>query len=216
MIADTLATNGATYIKVPNVAGLYRHSRSGRYYGAEKTRGKRRDVSLRTTDRQIAERRMRDWVRNIDRVDHEKERTTFAELINISFLITDRFFRLWVQILQRGVEAWNAWRRTDLSLEPDLSGVCLPQENLGTADFSDTNLSGADLGGVNFTNADLGCADLSRANLRGAVFRQATLYNASLEAADLEGADLGYAQLVGTNLRNAKLTNCWIYKVYAL
>ncbi len=72
MVANTSATNGATYIKVANVAGLYR-----------------RDVSLRTTDRQIAERRMRDWVRNIDRVDHEKERTTFAELINI-FIATNR------------------------------------------------------------------------------------------------------------------------------
>ncbi len=86
---NTSATNGATYIKVANVAGLYRHSRSGRYYGAKKIGGKRRDVSLRTTDRQIAERRMRDWVRNIDRVDREKERTTFAELINI-FIATNR------------------------------------------------------------------------------------------------------------------------------
>lgn len=89
MVANTSATNGATYIKVANVAGLYRHSRSGRYYGAKKISGKRRDVSLRTTDRQIAGRRMRDWVRNIDRVDHEKERTTFAELINI-FVATNR------------------------------------------------------------------------------------------------------------------------------
>ncbi len=71
----------AEYEKIANVTGLYRHTISGRYYGAKKLHGKRREVSLRTTDRKIAERRLRDWVMNLHRVDREKERTTFAELI---------------------------------------------------------------------------------------------------------------------------------------
>ncbi len=50
------------YEKIPNVGGLYRHTISGRYYGAKKIHGKRREVSLRTTDRKIAERRLRDWI----------------------------------------------------------------------------------------------------------------------------------------------------------
>ncbi len=71
----------AEYVKVSNVVGLYRHTHSGRYYGAKKIHGKRREVSLRTTDRQIAERRLRDWIASLHRTDHEKERTTFRQLI---------------------------------------------------------------------------------------------------------------------------------------
>lgn len=49
------------YIKVSNFPGLYRSTRSGRYYGSKKLSGKRKEVSLRTTDRKIAERRLREW-----------------------------------------------------------------------------------------------------------------------------------------------------------
>lgn len=69
------------YHKIPNAQYLYRHSPSGRYYGAKKLCGKRYEVSLRTTDRKVAERRLRDWVDNLDRLDHEKERTTLSELL---------------------------------------------------------------------------------------------------------------------------------------
>ena len=49
------------YSKVGVVPGLYRHSVSGRYYGAKKVHGKRKERSLRTTDRKIAERRLLEW-----------------------------------------------------------------------------------------------------------------------------------------------------------
>jgi len=62
------------YVKVPNFPGLYRHAKSERYYGSKKVMGKRREVSLRTTDRKIAERRMREWVTNLSRVNGEVER----------------------------------------------------------------------------------------------------------------------------------------------
>lgn len=82
MVRDISQTQSPReYVKVPNVTGLYRHTRSGRYYGAKKLHGKRREVSLRTTDRQIAERRLRDWIGKLHRVDVEKERTTFRQLI---------------------------------------------------------------------------------------------------------------------------------------
>lgn len=51
-------------------------------------RGRRREVSLRTRDRRIAERRLRDWVNNLHRIDGEKERTTFAELVNTYVPVT--------------------------------------------------------------------------------------------------------------------------------
>ena len=44
-----------TYVKVANFPGLYRHARSGRYYACKKLGGIRRESSLRTCDRKIAE-----------------------------------------------------------------------------------------------------------------------------------------------------------------
>lgn len=82
MVNDTSADKSASsYVKIANFKGLYRHTTSGRYYGVKKVRGKRREVSLRTADRAIAERRLREWVANLGRIDLEKERTTFKQLI---------------------------------------------------------------------------------------------------------------------------------------
>lgn len=77
------------YEKIPNVIGLYRHTISGRYHGVKKLHGKRREVSLRTADRKIAGRRLREWIMNLHRVDREKERTTFSQLIT-TFVATNQ------------------------------------------------------------------------------------------------------------------------------
>lgn len=69
------------WLKVPNIPGLYRNALSGRYYGVKKIRGKRKERSLQTTDRKIAERRHREWISNLQRVDREAERTTLRELL---------------------------------------------------------------------------------------------------------------------------------------
>lgn len=68
------------YSKVPNVPGLYRNSRTGRYYGCKKVDGRRKERSLGTTDRKIAERRLREWIANLGKVDSEVEKTTLKEL----------------------------------------------------------------------------------------------------------------------------------------
>jgi integrase len=82
MFNDTSAANGkSTYVKVASYPGLYRHSRSGRYYGFKKVHGKRCECSLRTTDRKIAERRLQDWIRNLETIDRELERTTLRGLL---------------------------------------------------------------------------------------------------------------------------------------
>ena len=65
-----------TYVKVANFPGLYRHARSGRYYACKKLGGIRRERSLQTTDRKIAERRIKEWIGNMDKVDAEVEKTT--------------------------------------------------------------------------------------------------------------------------------------------
>jgi hypothetical protein len=78
---DSAATPEKLYIKVPNYPGLYRHTVSGRYYGVKKLRGRRKERSLGTTDRKIAERRMKEWVANLDKVDSEVEKTTLRQLL---------------------------------------------------------------------------------------------------------------------------------------
>lgn len=82
MVNDIAAgTTPSLYSKVGVVPGLYRHTISGRYYGAKKVHGKRKERSLGTTDRRIAERRLREWVRNLQVVRQEMERTTLRELV---------------------------------------------------------------------------------------------------------------------------------------
>lgn len=72
---------GPTYVKVANFPGLYRHARSGRYYACKKQGGIRRERSLGTCDRKIAERRMKEWLGSLDKVDAEVEKTTLGQLI---------------------------------------------------------------------------------------------------------------------------------------
>ena len=48
------------------------------------------------------------------------------------------------QLLQ-GVDAWNAWRQKESSVDPDLSGANLVGTNLGRANLSRTDLSAAKL-----------------------------------------------------------------------
>ena len=69
------------YEKVANVPCLYRHTSTGNYYAAKKVKGRRKERSLRTTDRKIAERRLREWIENLERVDREVEKTTLKELL---------------------------------------------------------------------------------------------------------------------------------------
>jgi uncharacterized protein YjbI with pentapeptide repeats len=63
-------------------------------------------------------------------------------------------------ILAKGIEAWNAWRKQQPELEPDLV----------EADLRDADLRDADLSG-----AKLMAADLYQANLSGAVLTGANL-----------------------------------------
>ena len=81
-------TDAPTYVKVANFRGLYRHSRSGRYYACKKLHGVRRERSLETCDRKIAERRLKEWVGNLEKVDAEVEKTTLEELIKRYHAVT--------------------------------------------------------------------------------------------------------------------------------
>ena len=67
---------------------MYRHSRSGRYYACKKLGGIRRERSLQTSDRKIAERRLTEWFGSFDKVDAEVEKTTLGQLIGRYLVVT--------------------------------------------------------------------------------------------------------------------------------
>ena len=67
--------------KIPNFPCLYRHSLSSTYYGICKVRGNRKEHSLKTADRKVAERRLKDWIARLKQTNSEVEKLTLAELL---------------------------------------------------------------------------------------------------------------------------------------
>jgi uncharacterized protein YjbI with pentapeptide repeats len=104
-----------------------------------------------------------------------------------------------LQIIRRGVGAWNDWREKNPELIPDLSEADLIEANLGGA-----SLQVDDIGAI-FNEADPGEADDARANLSWAILYKANLHGANLFEADLEEADLRGAILSRANLSGANL-----------
>jgi hypothetical protein len=90
-----------------------------------------------------------------------------------------------LNMLQQGVDAWNAWRERNPSITPDLSGAPLARAHLSEANLNHTNLSGANL------------------------------FRANLFRAKLRVANLAYAILVDADIRDADVTGCRIYGVSA-
>ena len=78
--ASSSSSSAPDYIKVHGVPGLYRHTRSGMYLGLKKVEGKRKERSLKTTDRKIAERRLKAWFDELGKVDTSVKKTTLEEL----------------------------------------------------------------------------------------------------------------------------------------
>lgn len=115
-----------------------------------------------------------------------------------------------IDILDKGVEAWNEWRRANPGHRPMLAGADLSERdltgvNLGEADLTDAELFQADLRRANLKMAKLGKADLSGANLGAAALYKTSLVEACLIEADLSGANLAAADLRGADLRGARL-----------
>lgn len=98
-------------------------------------------------------------------------------------------------ILQKGVTAWNEWRKQAPLTRVDLSGA-----KLSHAFLQKVNLENAKLTGASFLEADL-----REANLRGATLYDAYLHKANLQKADLSRADFTRAHLSGANLNEANL-----------
>jgi uncharacterized protein YjbI with pentapeptide repeats len=90
-----------------------------------------------------------------------------------------------LEVLKRGVSAWNKWRIANPTVLPDLTK--------------------ADLVGVNLAWANLAGANLAGANLVWAVLAWADLTGANLAETRLAGTDLAGANLLGVNLGDNKI-----------
>jgi len=101
-----------------------------------------------------------------------------------------------LQILEQGVEAWNAWRGQHRDITPDLTKANLTEASLTGADFSEATLAEATLYGATLYGATLTEADLTRADLRGADLARATL----------AGADFSEVRLFETAFGDTNLT----------
>jgi uncharacterized protein YjbI with pentapeptide repeats len=126
--------------------------------------------------------------------------------------------------LMKGASSWNAWRRENRKIVPDLSGAILGGMNLsGTllsrAKLTRANLTAANLSKALLSDADLSMADLSEANLAAAHLEKANLHKANLAGANIAGgvdiggyANLSEANLSLANLERADLRNVWASK----
>jgi hypothetical protein len=115
-----------------------------------------------------------------------------------------------LEVLDKGVQAWNSWREQNASELVDLSQSDLQGRDLVQINLSSAQLSGAQLNGAVLAQADLQNADLSRANLSGADLtnvnlRRALLTSAAMFRVDLTAARLDAAKLTGSFLIMASL-----------
>ncbi len=117
-----------------------------------------------------------------------------------------------VEIIARGVAAWNQWRRQDPEVKPNLGGINLFQAKLAEARLHQTDLKKTDLREADLAGADLAKADLRNANLRGARLIGADLRSANMSGAHLTAADLSKADLAGADLRGVRLDGADLFE----
>jgi uncharacterized protein YjbI with pentapeptide repeats len=112
------------------------------------------------------------------------------------------------QILEKGVANWNAWRKRNPTIVPDLFAANLKGAYLSKIDLSKANLARADL-----SDADLIEADLRNANLTEALVVRTNLFGADLTNANLRGAVITNAHLKNTKLHRAILGDTVMTKI---
>lgn len=111
-----------------------------------------------------------------------------------------------VEILKQGVKLWNAWRKKNPNMVPDLSETDLNGVNLSGANLHKVNLRGTSLIMANLGEAELQKADLSGTDLNGADLLDAIFTKANLTKADLRGVRAVRANFESANFSNANLS----------
>ena len=114
------------------------------------------------------------------------------------------------EIIRRGPVLWNAWRRNNPEIIPDLTGLALEwcERRMGTRDGGPLDLKFARLQEADLCFADLEGADLEAADLARADLQHTRLVEAKLNAADLIDARLDHADLAGARAKKADLGGC--------
>jgi uncharacterized protein YjbI with pentapeptide repeats len=103
-----------------------------------------------------------------------------------------------LNILAKGVEAWNEWRSRNSTIVPDMVQADLVAHDLCGAQLFKADLRGTNLLTANLEGARLVAADLAGAILKGVNLRRADLSGAYLRSLTLEGACLAGTRLRGT------------------
>ena len=126
-----------------------------------------------------------------------------------------------LDVLNKGVDAWNSWHSENPETKINLSGAKLNFINLDGINFSGANLSHAsffkttlrraNLGGTNLQSTNFIDSDLSDSDIKNASLTFANLTQASLCGANLSGADLTSATLSGVNMIGANLSAALLY-----
>jgi uncharacterized protein YjbI with pentapeptide repeats len=117
-----------------------------------------------------------------------------------------------VEILSKGVPAWNLWREQDSVIKPNLSGTNLYKADLTHANLRQTDLRKTDLRQAKLNGTDFYKADLRNANLRGAVAISSNLRGANLSGAHLITMDLTRTDLQGADMRGTRLDGSDLYE----
>ena len=112
-----------------------------------------------------------------------------------------------VAMLKQGVDAWNAWRKENPDIRPDLRGTDLSKAILTRGDLRNAQLSGANLSGADLVRTMLHMANLSEATLTGAILWRALLLDTNLAGADLTGSHVYGIAAWDLKLDNAKQHN---------
>ncbi len=73
-MATKQQNNRRTVEKIPNFPCLFRHKLNANYYGIKKVGGKRKEHGLQTTDRKLAERKLAEWIKSLDKIDSVSEK----------------------------------------------------------------------------------------------------------------------------------------------
>jgi hypothetical protein len=92
-----------------------------------------------------------------------------------------------VEILASGAREWNAWRRANPHVRPDLRRERLAEADLRGYDLRNADFRGGSLLAADLSSADLRGADLSGCDLRFCIWSRARLSAARLR--DARGAD---------------------------
>jgi uncharacterized protein YjbI with pentapeptide repeats len=101
---------------------------------------------------------------------------------------------------------WNAWRRTNPEVRPDLVEAVFTEDDLSFSDLHGADLRGVVLKAARLSHVDFSFADLREACLEDAYLSGANFHKADLRGADLSGAHLAYVTLSGADLRRAHLS----------